>query len=293
MSYLLLPFRWIKHLLDKLISAQNREWLHTVIFKSDTKPGRLFDKILFIIILFSVIDVILESVTHVHTNYWWLCNILEWVFTFIFTIEYILRLYASKQPIKYATSFFGVVDLLAILPAFISFIFGGAQNLMVIRALRLIRIFRIFKMRHFVKEGEVILSALKASRSKIYVFVSFVIIMALIIGTVLYIVEGETNPQFSNIPKGIYWAIVTLTTVGYGDVVPITSMGQFLSTIVMILGYGVIAVPTGIVTAEISGRIFNHTSFMVKECPICNEDQHHPKAKVCHQCGNNLAEEKI
>lgn len=288
MSTIFHPFKWIKKQLDKVISSSRREWLHMVIFKTDTKVGRLFDRILIVIILLSVVDVILESVVEFQTTYWWVFNILEWVFTVIFVIEYILRLYASKEPVKYATSFFGVVDFLAILPAFVSFIFGGAQNLIIIRALRLIRIFRIFKMRHFVKEGEVILSALRASRSKIYVFVSFVIIMALIIGTLLYIVEGETNPQLSNIPKGIYWAIVTLTTVGYGDVVPVTAFGQFLSTIVMILGYGVIAVPTGIVTAEISGRIFNHTSFMVKNCPSCGEDQHHPNAKVCHQCGTSV-----
>lgn len=288
MSTIFHPFKWIKKQLDKVISSSRREWLHTVIFKTDTKVGRLFDRVLLVIIFLSVADVILESVVELHTTYWWIFTVLEWVFTIVFMVEYLLRLYASKAPIKYATSFFGIVDLLAILPAFISFIFGGAQNLIIIRALRLIRIFRIFKMRHFVKEGEVILSALKASRSKIYVFVSFVIIMALIIGTLLYIVEGEKNPQLNNIPKGIYWAIVTLTTVGYGDVVPITALGQFLSTIVMILGYGVIAVPTGIVTAEISGRIFNHTSFMIQNCSSCGEDQHHPKAKVCHQCGGEV-----
>lgn len=288
MHPILLPFRWIKSQLDKLISARHRDWLHTVIFKSNTKLGRRFDRVLLVIILLSVADVILESVVEFHTAYWWIFTSLEWIFTIVFMVEYMLRLYASKAPIKYATSFFGIVDLLAILPAFVSFVFGGVQNLIIIRSLRLIRIFRIFKMRHFVKEGEIIVSALKASRSKIYVFVSFVIIMALIIGTLLYIVEGEKNPQLNNIPKGIYWAIVTLTTVGYGDVVPITGLGQFLSTIVMILGYGVIAVPTGIVTAEISGRIFNHTSFMVINCSSCGEDQHHPKAKVCHQCGTNI-----
>ena len=285
MSTILYPFKWMKQQLDKVISASHREWLHTVIFKNDTKPGRLFDRILIVIILLSIVDVILESVVEFQTTYWWAFNILEWMFTVIFVIEYILRLYSSKESIKYATSFFGVVDFLAILPAFVSFIFGGAQNLIIIRALRLIRIFRIFKMWHFVKEGQVIVNALKASRSKIYVFVSFVVIMALIIGTLLYIVEGGTNPGFDNIPKGIYWAIVTLTTVGYGDIVPITPLGQFLSTVVMILGYGVIAVPTGIVTAEISGRIFNQTSFMVKTCHSCREDQHHPNANVCHQCG--------
>lgn len=232
--------------------------------------------------------VMLESISEFHSVYWWWFFVFEWIFTLIFTTEYVLRLYSSRNPVGYATSFFGLVDILSILPSYLGVFFLGAQNLLIVRALRLLRVFRIFKMGHFVTEGEVILSALRASRTKIYVFVSFVVLMAMIIGSVMYIVEGGVNPKMDNIPKGIYWAIVTLTTVGYGDVTPITPFGQFLATVVMIMGYGVIAVPTGIVTAEISGRVMNMKEIIFVDCPECGQSEHHTGAVFCHICGKSL-----
>jgi voltage-gated potassium channel len=279
---------WGRQQLDKRINTLQKERLHTIIFKNETKEGVLFDTILIWVIIASIIVVILETVVEFHKIYWWLFFVLEWVFTLIFTIEYIFRLYAARQPLGYATSFFGIVDLLSIVPTYFGIFFIAAGNLIIVRALRLLRIFRIFKMGHFVSEGEIILSALRASRTKIYVFVSFIVLMSMIIGSVLYIVEGGTNPKLNNIPKGIYWAIVTLTTVGYGDVTPITPFGKFLATVVMIMGYGVIAVPTGIVTAEISSRVMNMKEIIFKECKSCGQVEHHTEAIFCHKCSASL-----
>ncbi len=279
---------WGKQQLDKRINRQQRENLHKIIFESETQEGRQFDTIITWVIVASIFVVILETVSDFHRAYWWFFYVLEWLFTIIFTVEYILRLYSARQPAKYATSFFGLVDLLAILPSYLSIFFLGAQNLMIVRAFRLLRVFRIFKMGHFVSEGEVIVSALKASKTKIYVFISFVLLLAMIVGSILYIVEGGANPGFDNIPKGIYWAITTLTTVGYGDVTPITPLGKFLASFVMVMGYDVIAVPTGIVTAEISGRIMNLKEVVFQACPSCNLGEHHTGATFCHGCGNKL-----
>jgi voltage-gated potassium channel len=279
---------WGKRQLDKRINIAQKEQLHTIIFKSETPEGRRFDTIITWIILASIIAVMFETVTEFHRTYWWILHVAEWIFTLIFTTEYILRLYCARNPIRYATSFFGIVDLLAIIPSYLGIFFLGFENLMMVRALRLLRVFRIFKMGHFVSEGEIIVNALKASRTKIYVFVSFVVLMSMIIGSVLYIVEGAVNPNLNNIPKGIYWAIVTLTTVGYGDVTPITTFGKFLSTIVMIMGYGVIAVPTGIVTAEISGRVMNMKEVISRNCDNCGQSEHHKESIFCHKCGENL-----
>ena len=279
---------WGKVQLDKRINHSQREYLRTVIFKSDTVEGRRFDTIILWIIVFSILVVILEPVTEFQKTFWWIFFVLEWILTLIFTVEYVLRLYCARNPLKYATSFFGIVDLLAILPSYLSIFFIGAQNLIIVRALRLLRVFRIFKMGHFVSEGEVIVNALRASRTKIYVFISFVMLMAMIIGSLLYIVEGNVNPDMDNIPKGIYWAVVTLTTVGYGDITPITPFGKFLATIVMVMGYGVIAVPTGIVTAEISGRVMNLKEVITKVCDNCDQSEHYTKAIFCHRCGQRL-----
>lgn len=279
---------WGKRQLDKRINSDQRERLHTIIFETESVEGRRFDTIITWIIVLSIIVVMLETISDFHRTYWWIFFILEWVFTITFTIEYVLRLYSARQPLRYATSFFGIVDLLAILPFYLSIFFIGAQNFIIIRALRLLRVFRIFKMGHFVSEGEIIVSALRASKTKIYVFVSFVLIMSMIVGSLLYIVEGNTNPSLDNIPKGIYWAIVTLTTVGYGDVTPITPFGKFLATLVMIMGYGVIAVPTGIVTAEISGRVMNMKEVIFQDCPSCGQGEHHTGAIYCHICSEKL-----
>lgn len=280
---------WGKIQLDKRIKLSRRHYLQTVIFEDNTREGRRFDTVIMWLIILSVFTVIAETVTEFHSTYWWIFQVLEWTFTFIFTVEYVLRLYSAKNPLKYATSFFGIVDLLAVIPSFLGLFLIGFDSLIMIRVLRLLRVFRIFKMGHFVTEGEVILSALRAGRIKIYMFISFVVLVSMVLGSVLYIVEGDLNPKLDNIPKGIYWAIVTLTTVGYGDVTPITPFGQFLATVIMVMGYGVIAVPTGIVTAEISGRVMNLKEVKFEVCENCEQREHHTNAVFCHNCGESLS----
>lgn len=262
-----------------------------VIFGTDTPAGKLFDVVLLILILASVLAVILETVTYISIEYARLLFALEWVFTIFFTIEYILRLTCVRNPLKYATSFFGVVDLLSILPAYIGIIIAGSHSLLVFRALRLLRVFRIFKLGRFLNEGSQIINALKASRAKITVFIFFVLVLSVIIGAIMYLVEGDTNPQFTSIPKSIYWTIVTLTTVGYGDIAPATPFGQFLAAFVMIMGYGVIAVPTGIVTAEIvtTPNKKNRTKAF-RVCKICDTEGHMNDATYCKYCGSKLDE---
>lgn len=267
-----------------------KEKIHEIIFEADTPVGRLFDIILLVSIIASVLIVILESVSYLHERFSYTFYILEWTFTIIFTIEYILRLYAVYRPWKYATSFFGIVDLLAIIPTYLSVFIAGTQTLLVIRILRLMRVFRIFKLGHFLKEGSVILNALVASRAKITVFLTFISLMVVIIGSVMYLVEGGSNPRFSSIPRGVYWAIVTLTTVGYGDITPITALGQFLSAIVMILGYAVIAVPTGIVSAEFVALEKATQMENTQACRYCGKEGHDNDAIHCKYCGELLNE---
>jgi voltage-gated potassium channel len=264
----------------------SRDNLHEVIFEADTPAGKAFDVLLLVMILLSVFVVILESMPNLQERYSSLFFYLEWGFTILFTIEYVLRLYSVRRPLKYAASFFGVVDLLAIIPTYLSLFIAGTQYLVVIRALRLLRVFRIFKLGHYLKESRVILESMRASRNKIFVFLFFVMVMVIIIGAVMYLVEGGTNPGFSSIPKSIYWAIVTLTTVGFGDIVPHTEFGQFLSAVVMIIGYAVIAVPTGIVSAEFiqQGQSHNNT----QACRFCGKEGHDDDARHCKYCGEIL-----
>ena len=260
-----------------------REQIHQIIFEADTPVGKAFDVILLIVIVASVLVVMLESMVSLEVKYHQLFLKLEWFFTIIFTIEYILRLYCVYRPWKYAVSFFGIIDLLAIFPTYLSLFVAGTQYFIVIRSLRLLRIFRVFKLGHFLDEGDIIVNALKASRAKIMVFLMFVLLLVTIIGSVMYLVEGGANSDFSNIPKSIYWAIVTLTTVGYGDITPVTGVGQFLSAVVMILGYAVIAVPTGIVSAEFisESRQIRNT----QACRYCGGEGHADDAKYCKYCG--------
>lgn len=268
-----------------------RERLHEVIFEADTKVGKWFDVILLVAILASVIIVILESVPDYQVAYGRLFRALEWVFTIIFTIEYILRLYVVHRPMKYATSFFGVIDLLSILPTFLGLIFAGAPTLMIVRGLRLLRVFRIFKLANYLSQGQVIVSALRSSRDKILVFVIFIIIMVSIFGSVMYLVEGTAEgSQFDSIPRSIYWAIVTLTTVGYGDISPTTSLGQFIASIIMISGYAIIAVPTGIVTAEAMSQSMKTQASPVstQSCRYCSAEGHDEDAVHCKYCGEQL-----
>jgi len=263
-----------------------RRRLYEIIFEADTPAGKAFDVTLLMLILLSVIVVLLESITSYSVLYGDLFKQLEWIFTILFTIEYILRLYVTKNPRAYATSFFGVVDLLAILPTYLSLFAIGYEQLIIIRALRLMRIFRIFKLGHFLNEGDTIVRALRASRTKIAVFLTFVLLLVLIIGSLMYVVEGSVNEGFSDIPRSIYWAIVTLTTVGYGDITPITPIGQFLSAAVMMLGYAIIAVPTGIVSAEmVSQQRHLHTT---QVCPHCHREGHEVDAVFCKYCGGEL-----
>lgn len=266
-----------------------KEKIHEIIFEADTPMGKAFDITLMVAIIASVIVVMLETVQDLQVNYRQIFVMLEWGFTIFFTIEYALRLYCVYRPMKYALSFYGIVDLLSILPTYLSFFFAGFHSLMIIRALRLMRIFRIFKLGHFMKEGAILVDAMKASRVKITVFLIFITVLVTIIGAVMYLVEGgEQDSNFTSIPKSIYWAIVTLTTVGYGDIAPVTHFGQFLAAAVMILGYAVIAVPTGIVTNELIKEA--NASNNTQACRYCAKEGHDDDAEYCKYCGELLNE---
>lgn len=266
-----------------------REKIHEVIFEADTPLGKIFDIALLVFIIGSVLAVMLESVENIDAQYHQLFYILEWIFTIFFTLEYILRLYCVYRPMKYATSFFGIIDLLAIIPTYLSLFLAGTHYLMVIRALRLLRIFRIFKLANFLKESRIISSALRASQAKITVFLVFVLLMVTVIGSIMYMVESGQDSNFTSIPRSIYWAIVTLTTVGYGDIAPQTELGQFLASIVMIMGYAVIAVPTGIVSAEMVSAN-NAEKNNTQSCRYCTAEGHDDDALYCKICGEILNE---
>lgn len=261
--------------------------LYTIIFESDTPAGKAFDVGLICAIIFSVIIVMLESVQSFAEKYKILFLTLEWVLTFFFTMEYILRVYSSPQAKKYIFSFYGIIDFLATFPAYLIFFFSGAHYFMVIRAFRLIRIFRIFKLFNFINEGEILLYSIRDSRRKIFVFFFFVVILVISIGTIMYMIEGSLpNSQFNNIPNSIYWAVVTLTTVGYGDITPITAFGRFLSACVMLLGYTIIAVPTGIVSVSMINA--HRKRIQLKECSNCHAHGHDYDAVYCKYCGEKL-----
>ena len=259
--------------------------LHEIVYEADTPAGKRFDLILFILILLSVVLVMLESVASIHTRYEVELNIMEWVITGLFSIEYIIRLIAIKKPLSYVFSFYGIIDLLSTIPKYISLFFVGSESLIALRALRLLRIFRILKLTPYIGESNTLLKALKASRAKILVFIFGVVILCIIFGTLMYLIESESS-GFTSIPRSIYWCIVTLTTVGYGDIAPQTSLGQFLASIIMILGYGIIAVPTGIVTAEMSKKSSVDTN--TQACPYCMHTEHKENSIYCHQCGKTL-----
>ena len=250
--------------------------------------GRVFDMIVLWLIFISVTMVILDSITSLPESTHRFFGVMEWFFTILFTIEYFLRIYSAPSRWKYVTSFYGIVDLLAIMPTYIGLFIPGTQHLLIIRILRLMRIFRIFQMGHFEREGSIVASALKASRTKIIVFLVFVCISSILAGALMYMVEADYNKNLKNIPDGIYWAIVTLTTVGYGDTIPVTAIGKVLATIVMIFGYGVIAVPTGIVTAEISSRVLSLGKRLKLQCTKCGDADHLRNSSFCHTCGAEL-----
>ena len=263
-----------------------RKITHEVIFEADTFWGKTFDVALIIAIIISVFVVSLESVVAVRQRYGEWLSILEWVFTILFTLEYLARLMSVLKPTKYVFSFFGIVDLLSILPTYLSLFVAGAQSLLVIRTLRLIRIFRIFKLVHFIGEAKQLVSALQASSRKIIVFLVTVLCITVIMGTVMYLVEGEEN-GFSSIPVSIYWAIVTLTTVGYGDIAPGTVLGQSIAAFIMIMGYGILAVPTGIVSVELA-KTQQDLPVSTQACPSCTAEGHDFDAIFCKKCGSKL-----
>lgn len=264
--------------------GKRRRRLHEIVFEAETPEGKLFDIIVIGLILLSVLAVILEGVASIRASFGSILHGAEWAFTILFTVEYALRLASVKRPLRYALSFYGLIDLLAILPTYISFFVPGTQYLLSIRILRLLRIFRILKLSAYVTEAQVISSALQASRRKIFVFLVAVLSIVVVVGTMMYVIEGEEH-GFTDIPTSIYWAIVTLTTVGYGDLSPKTGLGKFLASIVMIMGYGIIAVPTGIVTAELT-RAVRPTTTQV--CEECHADGHELDAVHCKYCGAEL-----
>ncbi len=270
----------------------NKPWkqrLHEIIYEADTRAGKLFDIILLWVIIFSIAFVMLESVQSINEKYHDFFNVAEWVVTILFTIEYIARIIAVKKPFQYIFSFYGIIDFLATIPKYLSLLFVGTHALLALRALRLLRVFRILKLVRYTGESEFLLKALKASRAKIFVFLFAIIIMTIILGTIMYLVEGGVNSGFTSIPKSIYWCIVTLTTVGYGDITPITTLGQFISVIIMILGYGIIAVPTGIVSAEYT-RQDRKIHVNTQACPNCSAEGHKDRAEFCYNCGHTLHE---
>lgn len=268
--------------------TQNKSWkekLHTIIYEADTPAGKWFDIVLLWTILASIAIVMLESVKSIDEKYHDILDTAEWIITIIFTVEYIARIISVDKPLKYIFSFYGIVDLLSTLPKYISMFYGGTKFLVVVRALRLLRVFRVLKLVTFMGEASNLSKALKASRHKIMVFLSSVLVASVILGTIMYLIEGEEN-GFTSIPRSIYWTIVTLTTVGYGDIAPQTTWGQFIATIVMLLGYGVIAVPTGIVSSELTKTSNIHPN--TQACSHCMEENHPENAKYCFKCGESL-----
>lgn len=270
--------------------SDRRKRLHEIIFEADTSEGKTFDVILLVFIILSILIVNVESVPSINSKYGDELYIFEWILTIFFTIEYILRLYCSRKPLKYALSLYGLIDLLSILPTFLSIFYAGSHSLMIIRALRLLRIFRIFKMVGFMHQGTVIAEALRRSRDKIAVFLFSVFILVNIIGSLMYLIEGGVNDGFDSIPRSIYWTIVTLTTVGYGDISPITSLGQAIAASVMLIGYAIIAVPTGIVVGEVNQVSKEKHEVSTQVCMHCSQEGHDANAVYCKYCGEHLDE---
>lgn len=268
-----------------------REKVHEIIYEADTPAGKLFDILLLIVIFISIILVMLESVESIESDYAVFLDISEWVITILFSLEYILRIITVKKPRAYLFSFYGIIDLLSTIPKYLSLFFIGTHSLIALRALRLLRVFRILKLTRFIGESANFGKALRRSRAKIAVFISFVIVLCIILGTVMYLIESEQDSGFTSIPRSVYWAVVTLTTVGYGDIAPITALGQFIASLIMILGYGIIAIPTGIVTSEMTRTEKKLIPNNTQACSNCNESYHQDDAEFCHKCGYKIGDE--
>jgi len=262
-----------------------KDTVRIVIFEAHTPAGKAFDVSLIIAILASVLAVMLDSVPWIHARFGEELYVAEWFFTILFTVEYVLRLWCIQNTALYARSFYGVIDLLGIIPTYLSLFVAGTQYLLVIRVLRVLRVFRVLRMVRYVGEAEMLAQALRASSRKIVVFISTVVALVIIFGSLMYLIEGEEH-GFTSIPKSIYWAIITLTTVGYGDIAPMTPLGQGLASLIMIMGYGIIAVPTGIVTLELSEA--SRRSANTRTCPACSAEGHTREATYCWRCGSHL-----
>ena len=269
----------------KPASGWRRTWFE-VIFESQTRAGRTFDLLLLTVIIASVLVVVLDSVQSYRLRHGATLDLLEWTFTALFTVEYLARLSSVERPLRYATSFFGIVDLMSVLPTYLAFFFPDLHALIDIRLLRLLRVFRILKLTEYLAEIRVLGDALRASRRKILVFICTVLTIDVLMGTLMYVVEGP-NSGFTNIPVSVYWAITTMTTVGFGDIVPTTELGRAIASFMMLLGWGILAVPTGIVTAEMTHRRFGLRS-ADRVCAGCGSNDHAVTAKFCETCGRSL-----
>ena len=264
-----------------------RRRLYNVIFEADTRAGRNFDIALVIAIVLSIVVVVLDSVPRIHAVHSGTMDALEWGVTLLFTAEYIARLACVRHPLRYATSFFGIIDLLSVLPTYCSLFMPEAAVLLDIRILRLLRVFRIFKLTLYIDEYTMLGGALRASGRKILVFLSVVLMAVLILGTVMYVVEGPKH-GYTSIPVAMYWATVTMTTVGYGDITPQTGLGKTIASFMMLLGWGILAVPTGIVTAEMTSLRLGRGRYATRSCPGCDSGGHEPTARFCKDCGAEL-----
>lgn len=266
-------------------TARLRARIHEIVFEAETRAGRAFDIAVIALILASVFTVMLDSVSAINHAYGGWLRGLEWGFTIVFTVEYGLRLASVQRPLAYATSFYGLIDLLAILPSYVGLVFPGGEYLLVVRLLRVMRIFRVLKLTEYFRASEVIVAALRASQVKIRVFLFAVCLLAFVAGALMHLIEGPEN-GFTSIPRSIYWTIVTMTTVGYGDIAPKTVLGQMLASVIMILGYGIIAVPTGIVSVEMAQLRTKPVNTVA--CPTCGAEGHDHDARHCKYCGGTL-----
>lgn len=272
--------------IDKTYFERLRQQINIIIHGVNTPAGKLFDIILLLIILLSVMLVLLETVENIDRRFHEILIIAEWVITIFFTIEYILRIISTRKPLQYIFSFYGLIDLISILPMYLSFFIPNTKILSVVRALRLLRLFRILNLGNFTGQAKELKLAINASRTKITIFLYFVCVISILLGAVMYVVESKES-GFTSIPTSIYWCIVTLTTVGYGDIAPMTTLGKLIASFIMILGYGIIAVPTGIVTAQIANRK-NNKKLFAPNCPNCNAEPIIEDAKFCYSCGTKL-----